>query len=74
MDLEPSALLASLVVSSIGFVLFAFGKRAQRIPQIVVGIALIAFPYFVGDAVWISVIAGVLVVGLWLATRFGVIA
>jgi hypothetical protein len=71
MDLEPNALLASLIVSAIGFVVFMYGKRAQRVPQIVVGILLCAFPYVVGDVVWISVIAGVLLAGLWLAIRFG---
>jgi len=71
MDLEPNALLASLIVSAIGFVVFMYGKKQQRVPHIVIGLLLCAFPYVVGDVVWISVIAGVLLAALWLGTRFG---
>jgi hypothetical protein len=66
MDFEPSSLIASLVVSSIGFVVFAYGKRQQRVPQVVVG-----FPYLVPSVAIMGAIAGVLLIGLWLAIRFG---
>jgi len=71
MDLSPNALLASLIVSSVGFVVFMYGKKQQRVPHLVIGLLMCAFPYVIGDVVWISVIAGVLLAGLWLATRFG---
>lgn len=71
MDFGPSSLIASLVVSSIGFVVFVYGKRQQRVPQVVVGLALMGFPYLVPSVAFMGPIAAVLLIGLWLATRFG---
>ena len=70
MDLEPGSLIASLIISSIGFVVFAYGKKLTRIPQIVVGLLLMAFPYFVPDVLLMSGIAAVLLVGLWVSLRY----
>jgi hypothetical protein len=71
MEFEGSSFIASVVVSSIGFVVFVYGKRLQRLPQVVVGLALMAFPYFVPSVPWMAGIAAVLLGGLWLAIRFG---
>jgi hypothetical protein len=50
---------------------FAYGKRQQRVPQVVVGLALMGFPYLVPSVAIMGAIAGVLLIGLWLAIRFG---
>jgi hypothetical protein len=71
MDLEASSLIASIIVSSIGFVMFAYGKRQHRMPQVVVGILLMGFPYLVPSVPLMAGIAAVLLGGLWLAIRFG---
>jgi hypothetical protein len=71
MDTETSSLVASLIVSSIGFVVFGYGKRQQRVPQIVVGLVLMGFPYLVPGVVLMASIAAVLLAGLWFAVRFG---
>ena len=71
MDLDGSSLLASLIVSSIGFVVFGYGKRQERVPQIVIGLLLMAFPYFIGSVPLMAGIAAVLLAGLWVAVRFG---
>ena len=71
MDLEAGSFIASLIVSSIGFVVFVYGKRQQRVPQIVVGLVLMGFPYLVPSVPLMASIAAVLLVALWLATRFG---
>lgn len=71
MDLETSSLVASLIVSSIGFVVFVYGKRQQRVPQIVVGLVLMGFPYLVPGVLVMASIAAVLLLGLWLAIRLG---
>jgi hypothetical protein len=70
-SLDPSSLLASMLVSSIGFVLFSFGRRRERFPFIVVGVAMLVYPYFVSDVVWMLAIAPVLLFLLWVATRVG---
>lgn len=71
MDLSPGVLFASLVVSTIGFGLFVYGKKAQRWPQLVAGCALLVFPYFVASALWVVVIGAALLGALVLAVRAG---
>src|SRR6188472_3895863 len=46
MDLAPGWLLLSLIPSGAGFVLFVYGKKQQRWPQLVAGLALMVYPYF----------------------------
>lgn len=71
MSLEPGPLLASLLVSSIGFVLLAYGRKMSRPPHVLTGIVLLVYPYFVPSA-WITmVIGGFLLLLLWLAVRQG---
>jgi hypothetical protein len=71
MDLETGSLVASIIVSAIGFVVFAYGKRLQRVPQIVTGLVLMGFPYLVPNVVVMAIIAAALLAGLWLAIRLG---
>jgi len=49
MDLDAGSLVASMVVSSIGFVLLVYGRRMKRIPHVLTGIVLLVFPYFVAS-------------------------
>jgi len=49
MSFDANALLASLLVGSIGFVSFAYGKKMRRLPQMLIGVALMAYPYFVAS-------------------------
>ena len=71
MDLEADSLIASLIISSIGFVVFAYGKKLTRLPQVLVGLLLMVFPYFVPNVLLMSGIAAVLLVGLWVSVRLG---
>ena len=71
MSFEPGWLIASLVVSSIGFVLFVYGKKMVRIPQLVVGLAMLVYPYFVPNVIAMLIVAAVLSLALWLAVRLG---
>ena len=71
MDLSTGWLVSSSIVGAIGLGLFVYGKKQLRIPPLAVGLALMVFPYFVASPLWIGVGAGVLVGGLWLATRAG---
>jgi hypothetical protein len=48
-DLDGNQILLSLLVSGIGLVLFMYGKRQSRIPQLVTGVVLCIFPYFVSN-------------------------
>ena len=71
MDLSFGTLLSSLVVGSIGFGLFLYGKKQARFPQLIVGIAMMGYPYFVPSPVPMLGIAVALTLGLVLAVRSG---
>lgn len=71
MNLDANSLLASLLIGSIGFVAFAYGKKQSRLPQMVAGVALMGFPYFVTSVPLMFGIAGGLLVALAIAVKFG---
>ncbi|MET0410336.1 MAG: hypothetical protein ABW217_03520 [Polyangiaceae bacterium] len=71
MTFDASSLLAGLLVSSIGFVLFTYGKRMGRPPQLATGLVLMIFPYFVSSVPWMLGLATVLLGLFWLAMRLG---
>jgi hypothetical protein len=71
MSLDPGLLFLSLVTSGAGFVLFVYGKKQERWPQLVAGLVLMVYPYFV-DTLAMSVgIALAIVAIMWLAIRQG---
>jgi hypothetical protein len=69
--LDASELIASLAIGSVGYLVFAFGKRQGRLPQMVVGIALLGFPYFVDGVLTMVVIALGLLLSLWGGLKLG---
>ena len=50
-DMSGANLIGSLVFGSIGFVAFIYGKRMNLWKIMLCGLALMIFPYFIGDAV-----------------------
>lgn len=71
MSFDPGSLIAGLLVSSIGFVVFEYGRRMRRPPQVGIGLILLIFPYFVAS-VWVMLgIAVLLLAALWLALARG---
>jgi len=68
---DPGSLFLSLVVGGVGFVLFVYGKKQERWPQLVAGLVLMIYPYFVGSALPMVVVGAAVVGGLWLAVRSG---
>lgn len=71
MNLDMSTLAAGFAVSGVGFVLFSYGRKQGRGPHVIVGLALLVFPYFVPNVGWMLGIAGLLCGLLYLATRAG---
>ena len=71
MDFSASALFASLVVSTVGFGFFMYGKKQVRIPQLSAGITLMVFPYFVASALPMLALAGAVLFAMHLALRNG---
>jgi hypothetical protein len=68
---DASSLVASIVVSGIGFVAFTYGRKQSRLPQMIIGLVLMGFPYFVSDTLLMAAIAATLLGLLWLGVRFG---
>jgi hypothetical protein len=54
--LSAPNLLAGLLFSSIGFVGFVYGKRMNLWKPMFLGIALMAYPYFIEDTIVLCVI------------------
>ena len=71
MNLDPGSLVTSMLVSSVGFVLFEYGRRMKRPPQMAVGVVLLVFPYFVPSVLGMVAIAAALIGLLWLALMRG---
>ncbi len=71
MSFDPTWLFVSLIPGGIGFVLFVYGKKQKRWPQLAAGLVFMLYPYFATSLV--SLVATGLVIGfiLWYAIRLG---
>ena len=63
---SPAALLGSLLFGAIGFVAFVYGRKMALWKPMVLGVALMAYPYLVTQPWLIYVIGGALCLGLYL--------
>ena len=64
-------MLLSLIPGGAGFVLFVYGKKQQRWPQLIAGLAMMAYPYF-ATTVPTLVAGGMLIAGvLWYSLSLG---
>jgi len=70
-SLDPGLLFLSLITSGIGFVLFLYGKKQERMPQLLGGIVMMVYPYFVSTFVLNVVIGVAIVAAVWVAVRQG---
>jgi hypothetical protein len=71
MNLDASSLIAGFVVSGVGYVLFSYGRKLSRPPQMVGGLVLMVFPYFVPSVPWMLSIAALLSGVVWVVVRMG---
>ena len=71
MDLTPTWLLLSLIPGGAGFVLFVYGKKQQRWPQLIAGLAMMIYPYFAPTVPTLAA-GGALIAGaLWYILSLG---
>jgi hypothetical protein len=68
---DPTWLFLSMIPSGIGFVLFVYGKKQQRWPQMVAGIVFSVYPYFTESILVMVGVGVVLGVALWMTIRAG---
>jgi hypothetical protein len=71
MSLDPGLLFLSLLTSGLGFVLFTYGRKQDRYPQVAAGIALIVYPYFVPTLIANLLVGAAIVGAMWIAIRQG---
>ena len=69
--LDPYSLFFSLVIGSIGFGLFVYGKKQTRFPHLFAGIALMVYPYFIDSVRWQAAVGGLILFVLWYVVRIG---
>ena len=69
--MNPASLMVSLTVSTIGFGFFIYGRKQARIPQVVVGLGLMIYPYFIGGVALMLAVGAALLGILWLWLRMG---
>ena len=71
MSFDPTWLFISLIPSGVGFVLFVYGKKQGRWPQMVGGLLLMVYPYFATSLVSLVATGSVIGFMLWYAIRLG---
>ncbi len=71
MSFDPAVLLLSLLTSGAGYVLFNYGRRQARVPQVIGGVLLMVYPYFVTTVTGVLLIGALIGTGVWVALRMG---
>jgi hypothetical protein len=71
MDFTLPFLAASFFVGSIGFVMFHYGRKCSRMPQLVGGLALMIFPGFLPGIGWMLGAAATILAATWGCLRAG---
>lgn len=71
MSLDPTWILLSLIPGGVGFVLFVYGKKQARWPQLVAGLSLMIYPYFTTSVTALIAVGALICGGLWYAVRAG---
>jgi hypothetical protein len=69
--LDPTWLFLSLIPGGIGFVLFVYGKKQARWPQLVAGLVFMVYPYFTPTVASMGIVGALVAIGLWLTLRAG---
>ena len=67
--MDPTWLMLSGVFSLIGFAVFTYGRRRRTATHTAIGIALMAYPYFVSNAYALVGIGVLLLLGMVMGNR-----
>jgi len=71
MNFDPTLLMLSVIPSGVGFVLFTYGRKSDRWPQLVTGIMLMVYPYFTGSTISMVSVGVLLGAMLYLMIQVG---
>ena len=50
---SPAKIIAWLIFGAIGFGVFLYGKKERSFKPLIIGIALMGYPYFVNSTLWL---------------------
>ncbi len=62
--MSTGTIIAGFLISTLGISFFIYGKKQGRVPQLITGMLLLASPFMVRDPLWMSCLAGGLLLGL----------
>ena len=68
---NPGLLLSGLVISIVGLAIFIHGKKMEKYKSLAIGLVMMVFPLFVPSVLWLWLIAGACVAGLYLLPQPG---
>ena len=68
---EPMTLFISVVTSLVGWGFFSYGRKQARMPQVVGGLLLMVYPYFVSTVNTMMLVGVSILAGMWFALRAG---
>jgi hypothetical protein len=71
MPIDATWLILSLIPAGIGFVLFRYGRKQDRLPHIAAGVAMMVYPYFAPTVLSLIGVGVAISVALWYAVRSG---
>lgn len=71
MSFDPTWLFLSLFPSGAGFVLLVYGRKQQRLPHMLAGLALMIYPYFTPSIAALLGVGAAICAADWLAVRSG---
>ena len=71
MNFDLGSIVASSFIGLVGFAIFVYGKKQQRLPHLGVGLVLMVYPYFVPGWIPMVAIAVAIVGALWLSVNRG---
>ena len=71
MNFDPTCLFLSLIPGGIGFVLFVYGRKQQRWPQLVGGLIFMVYPYFATSVLSLVATGTILGAVVWYVIRAG---
>ena len=66
---SPAYLFFAIVFGVVGIAAFRLGRRRERPPTVVMGLALMFYPYLVSGTGWLVAIGAALCAGVWFDLR-----
>lgn len=69
--MNSSWILLELLLGGIGFILFTYGRKQERVPHLVTGVLFLVYPFFIASSVWLLLSAVLLLGLLWWTVGLG---